>query len=122
MFLPSERSDRYDVWSTGRAVSAVCDSLCSGLPFAYYADLYAESLCDLHAVGGQAAKATFLSILCDGLLVVLAIVFAMIWGLEGVFFSAIAADLVAALLTVFVMIRFFAKLPSVMRDQKQVLA
>lgn len=60
---------------------------------------------------GQASQAAFLSILRDGLLVIFAVLFANLWKLEGIFWSSVAADLVAGLWTGIVLIRFIQTLP-----------
>lgn len=71
-----------------------------------------QKMCSIFMqAAGQASQAAFLSILRDGLLVIFAILFANLWGLEGIFWSSVAADLVAGLWTAIVMFRFMRTLP-----------
>ncbi|GEM_PF-4859701 len=71
---------------------------------------------------GQAGSAAFLSILRDGLLILFSIAFAMIGGLNGIFYAAVAADLCAFVITAVIAIRFFARMPMLIKSQQELYA
>lgn len=71
---------------------------------------------------GQAGSAAFLSILRDGLLILFSIAFAQISGLNGIFYAAVAADLCAFAITAVIVIRFFARMPMLIKRQQELYA
>lgn len=71
---------------------------------------------------GQAGSAAFLSILRDGLLILFSIAFAQIGGLNGIVYAAVAADLCAFAITAVIVIRFFARMPMLIKRQQELYA